>query len=307
MQDSPLPRARQHLDSLLAVTTLRPAEADPKNPRMQFDQNAPANWVAIIHMADPRSLAESCPDVLEGALYSGIPRNLNDLALADGFICLLDAVIRGDTPVDYLLELYEHRAKWEAASSIPSVLVALGRRFDREQIAEARRSLNGRAADVFDPWLFSVGMVDLFLEMSARSADAHRGMNAERWTWTPQLEFFFAARSYRGLRRSAARHGARSWTQAMGERAPALLATAPSEAFSNLGFRAFCAEWLHTQGNCCWKSSSIEGTGLAELVEIGRLLLASEQDGLNSEEWSVKALEEFHTRLESGRIGGFDD
>ena len=93
MQDSPLPRARQRLDRLLAVTTLRPAEADPKNPRMQFDQNAPANWVAVIHMADPLSLAESCSDVLEGALYSGIPRNLDDIAPADGFLPLLDAVI----------------------------------------------------------------------------------------------------------------------------------------------------------------------------------------------------------------------
>ncbi|MDB4775582.1 hypothetical protein OAG62_00510 [bacterium] len=274
---------------------------------MKLDQNAPANWIGIVALADPLLHSESCGEFLDTALYSGIPRGLNDLASTDGFLPLLDAVIRRDEPVEYLLELHEHRAKWESETAIASVLVTLGRRYDREQIVEARKSLNGRAADVFDPWLFSIGMAQMFLEMSARSADAHRGMTEEGWTWTPQLESFFAARSYRGLRRSAARHGARSWTKAMGERAPALLATAPPEAFFNLGFRAFCAEWLYAQGNCCWKSSSIEQTGIAELVKIGRLLQASEQSGLNSEEWSVKAVKEFHTRLESGRIGELDD
>ena len=307
MQDSPLPRARQRLDRLLAVTTLRPAEADPKNPRMQFDQNAPANWVAVIHMADPLSLAESCSDVLEGALYSGIPRNLDDIAPADGFLPLLDAVIRGDTPVDYLLELYEHRAKWEDASSIPSVLVALGRRFDHDQITEADQRLKGQAASTFGPWLRSITLVHTCLEMAAQSTDAHRGMKAESWAWTPQLELFFAARSFRGLRRSAARRGARSWTQDMGGEAPPLLATAPTEAFLNAGFRAFCAEWLHAQGRRCWQSPPMDVLGLADLVKIGHRLLESTHEDLNSEEWAVVALQEFHAQLEEGRIGEFDD
>jgi hypothetical protein len=300
------------MERLRAVTediiALRRTGSDSSVQRRRYDFLAPANWVAIIGMADPLPLADSCPDIIEAALYSGIPRRLRTLAPADGFVCLLDAVIQRLAPVEDLLELHEHREKWKKTSaSTAGAIVSLGRRFEYDQITKVHQSLEGQAADTFGPWLLSIGLVRTLLDISAKSTNARHAMMVNIGEWTPQLDSFFAAVPYRGLRRRAARYGARSWARTAGGQPPTLLATAPSAAFLNAGFRGFCAEWLHAQGRGCLQASSFEAVDLSELMKIGQRLEASAQGDLNPESWCLIALQECQTKLEDGIFGEFDD
>ena len=273
----------------------------------QHEFDAPACWVALIGLADPLSSARSCRRILEAALYSGIPKRLDSLVPADGNLGIIESLIRGSAPVPLLLDLREHRARWERPDSMPSVLVTLAQTFEARQFSETSRKLDGDSAAIFQPWLFAAELVHALLEMGEASNESDRAATTRIDEWTPQLDSFFASQSYRGLRRRAARRGGRTWAKRFGGDPPPLLTVTIPSALENPGFRAFCEEWLHAQGRSCISSNAIETPDLSALINIASHLETSGSGGRDGDSWSLTELKRFQADLQRGNFGDFDD
>lgn len=310
MHGSLLPQARQRLAAIRAATE----ESEAFNPneqrtsRSRGDRGVQADplWLGLLGASDPGHRSTVCRQVLDVALYRGVPRHLIDLMPPQGLGLTVIAAARGTLPIADLEAVARLSTRWIGSTDTSSDLVVAAELLGAERLGTLLTDQSMDSCPVLKSWCLATAAVATLAELGRGRTTGldslARGLNEG----IDSLVAFFSNRSFRGMRRLAARRGAAVLLPPPGgDRIPVptfLVDVAPAHRRCP-GFRSFAAETLFAMGRAAVNRPSLDETDLQSLIDAASEL-ASVDGGRSTCEidWVVPNLRRLQEQSENGGV-----